>query len=53
VLLRQESTDHGWPALDAFGYVLVGLVNLPLLVRVRAPVAVCLFVHAAWSTVVC
>lgn len=48
VLLGQESTDQGWPALDAYGYVLVALVNLPLLVRVHAPVAVCLFVHAVW-----
>ncbi|MDG4859525.1 sensor histidine kinase [Streptomyces sp. T-3] len=49
VLLGQESVNQGWPALDALGYVLVGLVNLPLAVRTRAPVAVSLFVCVVWA----
>ncbi|CAM5437006.1 ATPase [Streptomyces spiroverticillatus] len=48
VLLGQESVAQGRPALDLLGYVLLGLVNLPTAFRTRAPVAVCLLVHAAW-----
>ncbi|MGH4034266.1 sensor histidine kinase [Actinomycetota bacterium Odt1-20B] len=45
VLLGQESVKQGWPALDAKGYALVALVNLPVVLRSRAPVAVLLAVH--------
>ncbi|MEU1407898.1 sensor histidine kinase [Streptomyces sp. NPDC005728] len=48
LLIGQEAVDQGWPQLDPVAYGLVGLVNLPLLLRTRAPVAVCLVVHAAW-----
>ncbi|NKQ25364.1 sensor histidine kinase [Streptomyces galbus] len=48
VLLGQEATRQGWSALDAPAYALVGLVNLPLALRSRAPVAVCAFVHVVW-----
>ncbi|MCX5205179.1 sensor histidine kinase [Streptomyces sp. NBC_00237] len=48
VLLGQESVAQGRPALDLLGYALIGLVNLPGAFRTRAPVAVCLLVHAAW-----
>ncbi|MFE7171227.1 sensor histidine kinase [Streptomyces sp. NPDC057616] len=49
VLLAQEAAKQGWPPLDLAGYVLVGLVNLPLIARSKAPVAICLFVHLAWA----
>ncbi|MFK4225163.1 sensor histidine kinase [Streptomyces sp. NPDC019890] len=45
VLLGQEAPSQGWPRLDAAAYVLVGLANLPLALRSKAPVAICLFVH--------
>lgn len=48
VLLGQESTAQGWPALDAYGYLLVVLVNLPLAARNRAPLAVGLTVDVVW-----
>jgi signal transduction histidine kinase len=48
VLLGREAVGQGWPALDAGGYGLIALVHLPLLVRTRFPVAVCLGVHAVW-----
>ncbi|MFD3702188.1 hypothetical protein ACFWUP_03490 [Nocardia sp. NPDC058658] len=48
VMLGQEATAQGWPALDVTGYVLVGLVNLPLAPRNRAPIAVCVTVDVAW-----
>ncbi|MEU3464988.1 sensor histidine kinase [Streptomyces sp. NPDC006733] len=48
VLLGQEASSQGWTALDACGYALVALVNLPLALRSRAPVAVCAFVHGVW-----
>ncbi|WKX69244.1 sensor histidine kinase [Streptomyces sp. XD-27] len=48
VMLGQESVRQGWPALDLFGYVLVALVNLSGVLRSKAPVALCLFVHAVW-----
>ncbi|MEU7579545.1 sensor histidine kinase [Streptomyces sp. NPDC041068] len=46
VLLGQESVKQGWPELDATGYVLVALVNLPVVVRSKAPLTVLLVVHA-------
>ncbi|MFJ2738935.1 sensor histidine kinase [Streptomyces sp. NPDC087440] len=48
VLLGQESAAQGWSALDLTGYLLIGLVNLPGAFRTRAPVTLCLVVHAAW-----
>jgi len=48
VLLGQEAASQGWSSLDAPAYALVGLVNLPLALRSRAPVAVCAFVHVVW-----
>ncbi|GAA2497856.1 sensor histidine kinase [Streptomyces gobitricini] len=52
VLLGQEAASQGWPPLDLAGHLLVGLVNLPVVVRGRAPVAVCLFVLAMWTVYV-
>ncbi|QEV19745.1 sensor histidine kinase [Streptomyces alboniger] len=48
VLLGQESAQQGWPELDAAGYALVALVNLPAVLRGKAPFAVFLFVHSVW-----
>ncbi|MDX3383204.1 sensor histidine kinase [Streptomyces niveiscabiei] len=48
VLLGQEAVSQGWSSLDAPAYALVGLVNLPLALRGRAPVAVCAVVHLVW-----
>ncbi|CAM5263146.1 histidine kinase OS=Streptomyces alboniger OX=132473 GN=CP975_21555 PE=4 SV=1 [Streptomyces alboniger] len=48
VLLGQESVRQGWPELDLLGHALVALVNLPAVLRGRAPLAVLLFVHAVW-----
>ncbi|MEU6679296.1 sensor histidine kinase [Streptomyces sp. NPDC046925] len=48
VLLGQESARQGWPELDATGYALVALANVPAVFRSRAPLAVLLLVHAAW-----
>lgn len=46
LLLGTESAAQGWPALDGPGWTLVALVNLPLALRTKAPVAVCLFAFA-------
>jgi signal transduction histidine kinase len=48
VLLGQESVKQGWPELDAVGYALVALVNVPIVARSRAPLTVLLVVHLAW-----
>ncbi|WP_447037890.1 sensor histidine kinase [Streptomyces sp. DSM 118878] len=48
VLLGQESARQGWPELDPLGYALVALVNLPAVLRGKAPLTVLLFVHAVW-----
>ncbi|MCP9211386.1 sensor histidine kinase [Streptomyces sp. NEAU-Y11] len=52
VLLGQESAAQGWPALDATGYLMVALVNAPVVLRGRAPVAVCLMVLVMWAVYV-
>ncbi|WP_369217307.1 sensor histidine kinase [Streptomyces flavofungini] len=52
VLLGQESVRQGWPELDPVGYALVGLVNLPAVLRGRAPLTVFLLVHAVWTVYV-
>ncbi|MFF7651626.1 sensor histidine kinase [Streptomyces sp. NPDC007983] len=49
VLVAQEATAEGWPALDAAGYALLGAVNLPLIARNRAPVAVFLAAVLMWT----
>ncbi|MEU6000918.1 MULTISPECIES: sensor histidine kinase [unclassified Streptomyces] len=49
VLLGQESVRQGWPELDARGWVLVALANLPVVFRSRAPLAVLLLVHLVWA----
>ncbi|GGL89962.1 ATPase [Streptomyces fumigatiscleroticus] len=51
-LLGTEAVAQGWPALDPLGWTLVALVNLPLALRTRAPVAVCLAVHLCWAVYV-
>ncbi|MGW0909818.1 sensor histidine kinase [Streptomyces sp. NPDC002853] len=48
VLLGQESARQGWPELDAWGYLLVALVNVPIAARSKAPLTVLLAVHLAW-----
>ncbi|MGC0330578.1 signal transduction histidine kinase [Streptomyces sp. SAI-170] len=52
LLLGTESADQGWPEPDALGWTLVGLVNVPVVLRTKAPVAVCLFSHACWAVYV-
>ncbi|MFI6104681.1 sensor histidine kinase [Streptomyces sp. NPDC051310] len=52
VLLAQEAARQGWPPLDLVGYLLVALVNLPVVLRSRAPVTVCLVVLALWTVYV-
>ncbi|MFI1533650.1 sensor histidine kinase [Streptomyces anandii] len=47
-LLGAEAATQGWPTLDASAWTLVALINLPLVVRGRAPVAVFLVIHLAW-----
>lgn len=49
MLLGHEQPPFGWGKLDAYGYVLTALVNLPVAARRRAPVAVCLVVCAVWA----
>lgn len=39
---------NSWAALDGPGYLLTCLVNLPVVARRHAPVAVCVFVCAGW-----
>ncbi|WP_030191371.1 hypothetical protein [Streptomyces violaceorubidus] len=41
-----EAVAQGWPALDPLGWTPVAPLTLPLVLRTRAPVAVCLAVHA-------
>ncbi|MFE2511355.1 sensor histidine kinase [Streptomyces naganishii] len=47
-LLGAEAATQGWPPLDASAWTLVALINLPLVVRGRAPVGVFLVIHLAW-----
>ncbi|WP_432080453.1 sensor histidine kinase [Streptomyces sp. WAC 04229] len=49
VLLGTEAVAQGWPALDPRAWSLVALLTLPLALRTRAPVTVCLTVHACWA----
>ncbi|MCT7354474.1 histidine kinase [Streptomyces sp. 15-116A] len=49
MLLGTEAETQGWQPLDPLAWLLVALVNLPLVVRTRAPVAVCLAVHVLWT----
>ncbi|MFJ3175767.1 sensor histidine kinase [Streptomyces roseus] len=48
VLLGREAVAQGWPPLDLAAYLLVGLVTVPVAVRTKAPVAVCLFTQLMW-----
>jgi signal transduction histidine kinase len=48
VLLGQDAAHQGHSPLGAAAYTLVVLVHLPLVLRGRAPVAVCCLVHASW-----
>ncbi|GHE63559.1 hypothetical protein GCM10017771_86940 [Streptomyces capitiformicae] len=48
VLLGPEAARQGQHPLDTTAYALVVLVHLPLVLRVRASVVVCLLVHATW-----
>ncbi|MFJ5548761.1 sensor histidine kinase [Streptomyces sp. NPDC093225] len=52
VLLAQEAPEQGWPPLDGTGYALVAALHLPLVLRARGPVAVCLFVDLVWTVYV-
>ncbi|MGW8629953.1 sensor histidine kinase [Streptomyces sp. NPDC055793] len=49
VLLGTEAVAQGWPALDPRAWSLVALLTLPLALRTRAPVTVCLAVHVCWA----
>ncbi|MFJ9483556.1 sensor histidine kinase, partial [Streptomyces mirabilis] len=46
VLLGQDPPPEGWGHLwlDAPGYALIGLVNLPIVARRKAPVTVLVFI---------
>ncbi|MEY9968916.1 signal transduction histidine kinase [Streptacidiphilus sp. MAP12-16] len=50
MLLGQNPPPEGWHHLhlDALGYVLICLVNIPVAARRRAPVAVCVFICLMW-----
>ncbi|GHE88986.1 sensor histidine kinase [Streptomyces fumanus] len=47
-LLGTEAVAQGWPAPDPVAWALVALIDLPLALRTRAPLTVCLVVHASW-----
>ncbi|MEU5094580.1 sensor histidine kinase [Streptomyces sp. NPDC020996] len=49
VLLGREAVAQGWDALDPLAWTLIALANLPLVWRTRAPLALCLFVHAVMA----
>ncbi|MFI0262728.1 sensor histidine kinase [Streptomyces sp. NPDC017056] len=48
LLLGHENAPAGWQRLDALGSVLTCLINLLVVARRRAPVAVCLAVQLLW-----
>jgi signal transduction histidine kinase len=48
VLLGTEAVAQGWPALDPAAWTLVALIDLPLALRTRAPLTVCLVAHGSW-----
>ncbi|MEV5848963.1 sensor histidine kinase [Streptomyces sp. NPDC051985] len=47
VLLGRESAAQGWPSLDARGYALVGVAQLPVALRGRWPLGVFAVVQGA------
>ncbi|MFE2972376.1 hypothetical protein ACFXKC_54330 [Streptomyces sp. NPDC059340] len=51
VLLGQKPPPEGWGhlQLDAVGYALIGMVNLPIVARRTAPVMVLVFICVAWT----
>ncbi|WP_344570344.1 sensor histidine kinase [Streptomyces axinellae] len=49
LLLGNDRTPPGWRDLDTTGLVLTCVVNLPLAVRRRSPVALCAGVLAVWA----
>ncbi|WP_063885316.1 MULTISPECIES: sensor histidine kinase [unclassified Streptomyces] len=52
LLLGQDATAQGWPALDAPACALVVVVNLPAVVRTRFPVAVFLLAQSGFAVYV-
>ncbi|MFJ4850527.1 MULTISPECIES: sensor histidine kinase [unclassified Streptomyces] len=52
MLLGHERPPPDWQRLDAAGYALTALVNLPVAARRRFPVGVAVFVCAAWAVFV-
>ncbi|MEU2857577.1 sensor histidine kinase [Streptomyces mirabilis] len=51
VLLGQKPPPEGWGhlQLDAVGYALIGMVNLPMVARRTAPVIVLVLICGAWT----
>ncbi|MEV5597537.1 sensor histidine kinase [Streptomyces sp. NPDC052496] len=49
LLLGHDNVPVGWERLDALGNALTCLINLLIVARRRAPVAVCLAVFALWT----
>ncbi|MFG2723294.1 sensor histidine kinase [Streptomyces sp. NPDC048416] len=52
LVVGRESGQQGWRPLDGWGYALVVLGELPLAVRVRAPLAVLLWTHLVFAVFV-
>ncbi|MEV6109025.1 sensor histidine kinase [Streptomyces sp. NPDC051940] len=49
LLLGQQDTREGYPRLDTSGYALTCVINLALIARRRAPVAVAVGVYGVWT----
>ncbi|NGN63733.1 sensor histidine kinase [Streptomyces sp. A7024] len=52
LLLGEQRPSEGYPPLSAWGYVLTCLINLPIAVRRRRPVAVCAVICLLWAAYV-
>ncbi|MEU2606275.1 sensor histidine kinase [Streptomyces albus] len=52
LLLGHDRTPQGWSGLDGPGVLLTCAVNLPLVVRRRNPVVLCVAVLAVWTVYV-
>ncbi|WP_419997028.1 sensor histidine kinase [Streptomyces boninensis] len=52
LLLGEQRPSEGYPPLSGWGYALTCLVNLPIAVRRRWPVAVCAVICLLWAVYV-